>query len=249
MPLLTSIVDLDSIHVNKSDSFSKPSDVEIEALANTIIQIEGSINIPVVYQISIDEYELMGGHIGYLAYQRAYEIKPSIPDRLVVFVADKKNKSIIDQQLKILNLLHPSQKESSSKQSTGESHLDLQLSNLASLIRQNHKELSSGFQTLSNEFRSDLSSKLPQPLPPIEAFNQILDPQVALKMQRKLEFLGVGKARKIVQQLQDVSKTKEHKPFQNFTEVLDSLAVKQSGRTSRLMSEKKMIELLDRWNS
>jgi hypothetical protein len=242
MPLLTSIVDLDSIRVKKSDEFSKPSDVEIEALANTIIQIEGSINIPIVYQINIDEYELIGGYIGYLAYRRAYEIRPSIPDRLVVFVADKKNKNVID-------LSHSSQKVSISKKIAEESHLDLQLSNLASLIRQNHEELSSEFQALSHGFRSELSSKLPQMLPPIEAFNRILDPQVALKVQRKLEFLGVGKARKIVHQLQDVSKTKEHKPFQNFTEVLDALAVKQNGRTSRLMSEKKMIELLDRWNS
>jgi hypothetical protein len=153
MPFLTSIIDLDSIYISKSDDFRKPSAVQIEALANTVIKLEGSISIPIVYQVSLDEYELISGHIGYLAYQKAYEIKPSLPERLSVFVVDSKNRPVIDQQLKILNSLPPTQAENPDEKNSENSQTDLHFSNLASLIRHNHQELSSGLQELYRRFQ------------------------------------------------------------------------------------------------
>jgi hypothetical protein len=65
---------------------------------------------------------------------------------------------------------------------------------------------------------------------------------------RKLEFLGTSKAKKIVARLQEVSKLKNHKPFQDFTEISKELSEEQKNRTVRLISDKNMLKLIDRWN-
>lgn len=47
--------------------------------------------------------------------------------------------------------------------------------------------------------------------------------------------------------LQEVSKSKKHNSFQNFSEVVDALKAEQKGKAS-LMSKEKMVDLIDRWN-
>jgi hypothetical protein len=92
MPLLTSIVDLVSIKVKKTDFSPDQKAAQIEALANTIIDLSGSVSVPVVKQISVNEYELISGYLAYYAYLKACEIDPNLPDRMEVFISDKKIK-------------------------------------------------------------------------------------------------------------------------------------------------------------
>ena len=59
MALLTSIIDLDSIQIKSALFAPVQKATQIEALANTIINLGGLVNVPVVQQISIDNYELI----------------------------------------------------------------------------------------------------------------------------------------------------------------------------------------------
>lgn len=251
MALLTSIVDIDSIQVKDSPFSPERNATKIEALANTIIGLDGLVNVPVVQEIGLDDYELISGHLEYYAYLKAVQINSKLPDRLTVFISNKKNKAAISKQLEILETIEKTNKDVPTSVSTvtNSSEVDLQLKNLESSIKHNNEVFSDKIEELKTELFAELENKLPKPIPPLEAFNRILEPEIALQLQRKLEFMGSSKAKKIVSGLQEVSKSENHKPFENFTEIVGLLKEKQkNNRTVRLISEEKMLALIDRWN-
>lgn len=249
MQLLTSIIDIDSIQVKDSLFDPERNVTKIEALANTIIDLGGLVNIPVVQQINLEDYELISGHLEYYAYLKAVQINSKLPDRLTVFISNKKNKAAISKQLEILETIENTQKGTPAPTVANSSEVDLQIKNLQSSIKHNSEVFQNEIEKLKTEFLSELENKLPKPIPPLEAFNRILEPEIALQLQRKLEFMGSSKAKKIVSGLQEVSKSENHKPFENFTEIVGLLKEKQkNNRTVRLISEEKMLALIDRWN-
>jgi len=99
MALLTLIVDLDSIRVKNPPFQPQSKPTEIEALAHTVIELGGLVNIPIVQLSGIEEYDLISGHLEYFAYRKALEFSPALPDRLTVFIADKKMRLLFAHNL------------------------------------------------------------------------------------------------------------------------------------------------------
>lgn len=232
MALLTSIVDVDSIRVKNPPFQPQSKPTEIEALARTVIELGGLINIPIVHLIGIDEYDLISGHLEYFAYRKALEFSPALPDRLTVFIADKKNETSIRSQLDILGQI----KTPSTTGTTGGD--DLRMSNLELRVSQASQELSAAIAQLKVDMLSAIDAKLPQPIPPLDSFNRILEPEIAHMVQRKMEFLGATKAQKIVSQLQ------ANKPSQDFKSFRDVLAALGKG----FLAKEKLVDVIDRWN-
>ncbi len=249
MKLLTSIIDIDSIHVKESSFSLEDNHTQIEALANTIIDLGGLVNVPIVEEISLDEYELISGHLEYYAYLRAIQINSSLPDRLAVFISNKKNKKAISKQLEILETIENTQQDITVSAVPKNSELDLQIKNLESSVKHNNQAILTEIKKTKIELLTKIENSLPKPIPPLDAFNRILEPEIAVLVQRKLEFLGASKANKVVSQLQEISKGKNHKPFESFAEITGILREKQKNRIVRLISEEKMIAFIDRWNS
>lgn len=205
--------------------------------------------MPVVQQIGVDEYELISGYLEYYAYLKAREINPRLPDRITVFVSDKKNQEAIRQQLEILQVIEDSQQNSPQSTTSKQSEVDLQIKNLESSIKNNNKLVFTAIEKLKTELLTAIDEKLPKPMPPLDAFNRILEPEIALQVQRKLELLlNANKAKKVVAQLQEVSKRENHQPFQRFDEILELLKVQQKNQSQRLISEQMMLKIIDRWN-
>ncbi len=232
MALLTSIVDLDSIRVKNSPFQPQSKSTEIEALARTVIELGGLINIPIVQLSGIEEYDLVSGHLEYFAYLKALELFPTLPDRLTVFIADKKNETSIRSQLDILGQI-----ETPSTTGTTGSN-DLRMSNLELRVSQASQELSAEIAQLKVDMLLAIDAKLPQPIPPLDSFNRILEPEIAHMVQRKMEFLGATKAQKIVSQLQ------ANKPSQDFKSFRDVLAALGKG----FLAKEKLVDVIDRWN-
>ncbi len=250
MKLLTSIIDIDSIHVKESSFSLEDNHAQIEALANTIIDLGGLVNVPVVEEISLDEYELISGNLEYYAYLRAIQINSSLPDRLAVFISNKKNKKAISKQLEILETIENTQRNITVSAVPKNSELDLQIKNLESSVKHNNQAILTEIEKTKIELLTKIENSLPKPIPPLDAFNQILEPEIAVQIQRKLEFLGSTKAKKVVLRLQEISKRKNHKPFESFAEIVDVLREKQkNGSLRALISEGKMMAVIDRWNS
>lgn len=248
MQLLTSIIDIDSIQVKDSLFDPEHNATKIEALANTIIDLGGLVNIPVVQQINLEDYELISGHLEYYAYVKAIQINSKLPDRLTVFISNKKNQTAINKQLEILQTIENTQKDISVPAVGNSSELDLKVKNIESSIKHNDEVFHSELEKLKIEILREIDNKLPKPIPPLDAFNRITEPEVAFEVQRKLEFLGAKKAQKVVSRLQEFSNQENHKPYKSFSEVVNVLKEKQKNRTVRLISEEKMLALIDRWN-
>jgi hypothetical protein len=248
MKILTSIVDLESIQVKSSQFNSENNTEKIEALANTIIDLGGLVNVPIVQKKGIDEYELISGYMEYYAYLKACEINPRLPDRMTVFVADKKNQVAIRQQLEILQFIENTSQFSSQSTTQNPSEVNLQIKNLESSIKNSNHLFSRALEDLKSELLAAIDEKLPKPIPIMDAFNRISEPEISVMVHRKLEFMGTTKAQKIVVKLQEMSKQKNHQPFQSFAEILDLLKVKHGNRMIRLVSEEKMLAIIDRWN-
>jgi hypothetical protein len=241
MSLLTSIIDLDSIHVDSVSAPFQPEDkaTEIEALAHTIVELGGLIEIPLVRTVQIDEYELVSGHLEYYAFLKARELDSNLPDRITVFILKPKleramlKQHEVSQAVRRLESSHPSEPE------VGSSSLDV--SNLGSRIDVSSKQLAAAIQQLKSEIIAAIDAKLPQPLSPLEAFNRIDEPAVQEQVFRKLEFLNQRKARKIIERIHEHKKAHSKSEFKKFRDVLDIL---EKGT----LSEKKMLEVIDRWN-
>jgi len=248
MELLTSIVDIDSIQFKKTPFAPTEKATQIEALANTIIDLGGLVNVPVVQQISVDEYELISGYLEYYAYLKAREINFRVPDRMTVFVSNNKNQAAIRQQLEILDVIEDTKQNFSQNTTSKPSDIDLRIKNLESSINQNNKLIFTALEQQKAEILAAIEARLPQPIPPMEALNRILEPEIALQVQRKLEFIGAKKAKKVVALLQEVSKRENHQPFQSFAEIVSVLKVPRGDKSTKLISEGKMMEIIDRWN-
>ena len=238
MSLLTSIVDLDSIQLNSAPFNPTDRQAEIETLAHAIVELQGLLKIPVVRSLGIDDYELVSGHLEYYAFLKAREIDDHLPDRLTVFILKPNNEKAIFKQLEASQAIQHTMSSNNSPQS--DAALSLKVSNLESRLDQNTKQTSAELAQFKTEVLAAIDTKLPQPLPPLQAFNQINDPAVQMQVLRKLTFLGKKKAEKIVVQLQ-AYQTKHNAEFRQFSEVIQAL---EKGT----LSPAKMLEVIDQWD-
>jgi hypothetical protein len=124
MDLQTSQIDLESIEaIDASRLRFNPNtkQTEIEHLAHAIIQLRGLLRIPVVEALDLDSYRLIAGHFDYYAYLKAREIDGDLPDRLRVFIVNKKNAGPIMQQLDAFDRLElPSESGGAGSQGVSE---------------------------------------------------------------------------------------------------------------------------------
>lgn len=238
MNLLTSNVDLDSIHIKSAPFDSTDHPAEIETLAHTIVELQGLLKIPVVRKLGIDNYELVAGYLEYYAFLEARKIDDQLPDQLTVFILKPSNEKAIFKQLEASQAIQQST-TSPNNSPQSDSTLTLKVSNLESRSEQTAKQISAEIAQLKTEMLSAIDTKLPRPLLPLEAFNQIHDPTIKMQVLGSLAFLGKKKAEKIVDQLQ-VHRTKHTVEFRQFSEVIQVL---EKGT----LSAAKMLEVIDQW--
>jgi hypothetical protein len=238
MDLKTVIVDLDSVQAKPA----KETAAELEALANTIIQLRGLVSLPVVRQLAIDEYELISGQLEFQAYSQAQKMDDSLPDRIMAFLANSETEQSIRQQQKILSTI--AGKSTASIAANSSSSLDA--SNLSAQIDRLSKSQDGSFAALQSIVIAAIQDTIPQPLPMLVAFNRIQEPAVVVQISKNLVFLGDKKVQKIVQMLQ--AARRKGREFQSFAEVLAVLVETRNQKQFKLVSDKKMLEMIDRWS-
>jgi hypothetical protein len=247
MALFTSIVDLDSIQVPNSDFHPEQQAVEIEALARKILPLEASIAVPVVRSLGIDEYELVSQHLSYYAYLKARELNEKLPDRLTVFIMDKKNEADICGQLEVTEKIHQASSSNSVQTNSVKSpNSDLRLDNLEGQIKQSSEQMKAAIAQLKAEMLEAIDAKLPRSIPVLEAFNRILEPAIAHEALKKMAFLNSKKAQEIISKLQEFKQDHPNQEFKTFAEV--AAAVGKNNKGQRLVTEGTLIKLIDSWN-
>jgi hypothetical protein len=230
------IVDLESIHPPK---FPDNSEGSIETLANTIVNLRGLLHLPVLHSLGIEEYELISGHTEFYAYLKAREFDDSLPDRITVLVADKKNESDIQKQLQTIV---PVSKSAVQNISTSES---IDLSNLEAKLERLFSSQHKSIDSLQTTLLTKLEQALPQPLAILVAFDRVTEPAIALQISKNLAFLGDAKVKKILALLQAAKNSGQS--LTSIANVQTALTETRSGKQIKLIGDKKMLEMIDRW--
>ncbi len=243
MSIRVVIVDLESIQPPKYPAGSESS---IETLANTIVNLRGLLHLPVLYSLGIEEYELISGHAEFYAYLKAREFDDSLPDRLTVLVADKKNEADIQKQLQTVA---PESKFSVGNASPLSSEVSkaIDFSNLEAKLERLFSSQQKSIESLQNNLMNKIDSSLPEPLPILVAFNRVLEPPIEAQILIKLtDFVGKTKALKICSQLKAAKEQREI-----FTSLINLqkklVTINKKGKQSKLIGPDKMLEILDRW--
>jgi hypothetical protein len=231
------IVDLESIQPPK---FPAGSESAIETLANTIVNLRGLLHLPVLYSLGIEEYELISGHTEFYAYLKAREFDDSLPDRLTVLVADKKNEVDVQKQLQTVAPVSKSVKPIANGTNGA-----IDFSNLESKLERLFGTQQKSIDSLQNTLLTKLDEALPQPLPILVAFDRVTEPAIALQISKNLAFLGDAKVKKILVLLQAAKKS--GKSLTSIANVQTALTETRSGKQTKLIGDKKMLEILDRW--
>jgi hypothetical protein len=237
MDLKTVIVDLDSVQAKPADETAP----ELEALANTIIQLRGLVSLPVVRQLAIDQYELISGELEFQAYIQAQKMDDSLPDRIMAFLANSETEQSIRQQQKILSTI--TGKSTASVAANSSSLLDV--SNLSAQIDRLSKSQDGSFAALQSIVIAAIQDTISQPLPMLVAFNRIQEPAVVVQISKNLAFLGDKKVQKMVKLLQ--ASRRKGKEFQSFAEVMAVLVETRNQKQFKVVSDKKLLEMIDRW--
>lgn len=233
MDLKTSIIDLDSIEINTE--FPQIEEKSFLYLANSIAKLKGLLQIPIVKQLGIDSYELISGFLEYQAYLKALEINSELPDRIRVFIIDGSNETLIREQMKVIedlkffNLREDNQENS---------HLSISIKNLYSAIEELKKDIRNTSAETKGELLQAIDSKLPTPLPPLEAFNQIDNPKIATMVTQKMAF--VQKHKSIIKRLKEIKEQDPNKKYHSFGEIIKALG-------KGYISKEKMLDVIDNW--
>jgi hypothetical protein len=229
------IVDLESIQPPKYPAGSESS---IETLANTIVNLRGLLHLPVLYSLGIEEYELISGHTEFYAYLKAREFDDSLPDRITVLVADKKNEADVQKQLQTAVPV--------SKPVTSGSNEAIDFSNLEAKLDRLFGSQQKSIDSLKNTLLTKLDEALPQPLPILVAFDRVMEPSIALQISKNLAFLGDAKVKKILALLQSAKKSDQS--LTSIANVQTALTETRGGKQTKVIGDKKMLEILDRWH-
>lgn len=167
MELRTFQIDLDSLEEIKPQQLPfnvEVKETELEYFARSVIKLGGLLRVPVVERTGIESYRLIEGHFDYLAYLKAREIDPDLPDRIRVFIMEKDNSEPIQTQLRVLRDLELSNLTNSSSpnsnaQNNNFQDLQLQVNSLKLLVETELKKLGDILQPLLNLQKTDIEIK------------------------------------------------------------------------------------------
>lgn len=234
MNIKTSIIDLESIQVPQVPTEDANL---IEALANSIVELGGLLRPPVLRILGIDEYEVISGHMEFYAYLQARQFDHTLPDRLTALIVDKKHEAAVQKQLSTTTSTAPVQPMVTDG-SVAISNLDAKLERL---FANQHQSI----DALQNTLLTKLEHSLPQPLPILIAFDRVTEPAITLQISKNLAFLGDAKVKKILNLLQTAKKSGQD--LTSIAAVQAALIETRSGKQTKVIGDKKMLEILDRW--
>ena len=231
MSFKTSLVDIDKI-TSKVER-STFSEKELEKLARSILELNGVVSPLVVQETSLEKYEVVEGDFQFYGALKAWEINDNF-EMIRAFIVNDQEKKILTQQLKFL------QKSSSENQQKNQiNNLEKKLQQL---IKKSEQNLSKQV-TEVNIKMNKLEKKLPVKLDVLTAFNEL--PTINLICPLEIAGFSPTEIDKIISFIQ---KERKKKAFNSLAELIERSKINQGKTTVRLITEVKLIKIIDRWS-
>ncbi len=222
------------VAVRKITSPRPPSEFpqdKIETLAQLILAVEGVINPLVLRRTSLESFEVIAGHLEYYAAVRAREIDSRKGEMINAYVLETETEDVLEQQVELLrSVINPSNDSQA------------RLNNLEMRLESRFSELQELQKTLRIELEkrlTELENRLPERVEPLVAFNE----WDADKLSRKLQKVG-GYGKQAIVITEGII---NQRPFQSLTDLVARVKIKPKNRTTRAITEKKMLEIIDNW--
>lgn len=257
MTLTTYLVDILSIKCNVERSLF--SEVELEKLANLILQVHGIIQPLIVKKIGFDEYELIEGTFEYYAAVKAHEIDDYF-EMIRVFIISDEERDAIQKQL---NFFRPKITENNQivNTKTNFNDSDIGLNNLEKRLNEINvnlqplKEIKEMVLNLQQQLQQNQVESQPkikeikeageQKLEPLNTFNTLPIHQLVLALKRAE--ITQKKAEKIAD---IVKKEREKQSFTSLNDVVNRVKETHgnSKRQIKAISAEKMLDIVDNWS-
>ena len=256
MKWMMKILDTDSIQLDKDDRFDvKVHEVQIEAIAHEIVELQGLLSIVLVRKVDLENYAIVSGHLEYFSYLKALEFDKTLPDRIGVFIVDSEEVSTVKGQidnLKVSSVTSTTVTNAISQDPSGDSlQLNLQLKNVLKRLEQLENKMATVDQV--NQVQAAmilaLDARMPKSLPMFEALEGILDDRAYVQVRQNLSrHLTKSKVEKVMNVLRS-SRESGHSinSFSKLKTVLDNNKEQQKNRSVSLMSFPLWMTISDDW--
>ncbi|MEM7555433.1 MAG: chromosome partitioning protein ParB [Cyanobacteria bacterium P01_A01_bin.84] len=255
-------VDVKSI--NSDIPRSEFTESDLDNLAQIILESGGIIQPLLLKQTAAETYSIIDGHFEYYAAVRAREKDPRKGEMVNALVISPKVEELVLQQVEILRasdtsvepeISTPESKTENKSKSKNESKTDMKtdrktsdssITNIELRLEKYFNELRAELiqekQRVDNKFKQ-LEKQQKEDIKPLDAFNDLEVSQLTLR----LKDTGGFSDKDVNSIIQSIEKERNKKKFDSLSDVINRVKIKRGKRYHKGISEKKMIEIVDRW--
>ncbi len=161
-------IDLESISCNQTRSSF--SEIDLEEIAEGILQSGGLVKPVTLKKVGFDQYELVDGYLEYYAAVKAFE-KDADQSEVNAVVILSEDTNIVEAQIQRIKAL---QSPTMITQTSPSTNLESRLANIELRLEKQVNELKSEQSQERQKFErkfEELEKRLPKPIAPIEALN------------------------------------------------------------------------------
>lgn len=246
MSFKTSLVDIDKI--NSKIKRSTFSEVELEKLAQSILQLNGIVKPLVLKEISPDKYEIVEGDFQFYGALKAWEIDDDF-EMIRAFIVNEKENDLVTEQLKLLgdSSISDNNYKSEDNLTVQKDHnLEIRIDNLENRLDRFQQTSEANLQDKVKQLESKISQiteQLPIKLDVLTAFNEL----PLEKLYSPIQSAGISDT-EVSKILDFIGKERKKKPFNCLDEIPDRSKVNRGKGKVRLITEKKLIKIIDTWS-
>ncbi len=228
---------IDIVSTQSPEPRSKFSTEEIETLAQNFLKTGGNITPLIVKRISLEEFEVVEGHLEFYAAKRAREIDKFF-EMIRAIILDKKNEEGVRDQLKLIGSNQPPINPTpiSSDVSQLIANLDKNISQALDELRREIKEQARTINQLINK---------PKQKSYLEQFNTSTVSDLVTILDRK----GGLKQKDAKTVATLIVEARQQKPFSSLLDITNKVfKTAKTGRKTRAITEKTMLDIIDSWS-
>ncbi|NET39373.1 MAG: chromosome partitioning protein ParB [Cyanothece sp. SIO1E1] len=238
-----SLVDVKNISSNSSRS--KFSEIELDHLADLILESGGIVRPLILKQSGVESYCVIEGDLEYFAAVRAKEKNPAEGEMVNAFIVSSKKEDIIKKQaLALSNAIFADRQEEENRTTiessslSGAIALEDRLTNIElrieKYINQFRDERAEEKRQLDARIK-DLENYLTKKVNPLQVINTSDENELALK----LGYAKIPTPEKLAKAIVSARQKKPLKKFENYSDVVKSI---------KGLGEKRMLAIIDDWS-
>jgi hypothetical protein len=231
-----SLVDVKNISSNIPRS--NFAEVDLDNVADLIIETGGIIRPLVVKVTGAESYAVVDGHFEYYAAVRAREKNPRKGEMVNAFVISPKVENLVIKQVTAIEGLAPAAEpsktptETTNKESSRLANLELRLEKQINELK---SEITQERQRVDSKLK-ELEKQIPQGFEPLNLLNTLEKDELSIKLQRS----RIPGAEKLAGAIADARRSK--KPKQEFDDYRDVV------KSVKGLGDKTILTIIDEWS-